>query len=83
MEEDNPKPFWNFIKTKRQQCFVVAALRSAMGLAATALERATALNNRFKSVFTNEDLNNMPNLGPSNLPTVPDIVIPNKEYKSY
>ena len=53
----------------------MSALRCAAGLASTALERANALNDQFMSVFTQEDVTSMPDLGPSIFPYVSEIEI--------
>ena len=60
------------IKNSRQNVSGVAALNTRTGIATSATEKANALNDQFKSVFTNEDCSSIPNL-PGGLPAMPPI----------
>ena len=68
LSSNNTKPFWNFVKTKRQQAFGVGTLNTDNGIAASPKDKADALNRQFKSVFTNEDTSNLPDLDESRTP---------------
>ena len=72
LESGDTKPFWHFIKNSRQNFSGVAALNTRTGIATSATEKANALNDQFKSVFTNEDCSSTPNL-PGGLPAMPPI----------
>ena len=76
LETNNTKPFWNYIKSAGKQAFSIPALRSNQRLVSSPEERAEALNNQFKSVFTTEDLNTVPTLGNQHTTQVmPDILV--------
>ncbi|XP_072021366.1 uncharacterized protein [Amphiura filiformis] len=61
LKENNTKPFWNFLKTKKQEVFGVSTLKTADGkFASSTTEKANALNDQFCSVFTKEDHRNAP-----------------------
>ncbi|XP_077978226.1 uncharacterized protein LOC144433741 [Glandiceps talaboti] len=75
LQTDNTKPFWNYIKALRRDVIGVSPLSSMGRIASSAKEKAEILNNQFCSVFTNEDLTCIPNLGISKIPKMPDITI--------
>ena len=72
LESGDSKPFWRFIKNSRQNFSGVAALNTVKGVAISAVEKANALNDQFKSVFTNEDSSSIPKLQ-SDIPVMPPI----------
>ena len=74
LESGDTKPFWRFIKNSRNNFSGVAALNTELGTATSATEKANALNDQFKSVFTNEDCSSIPTL-PEGLPSMPPIEI--------
>ena len=74
LESGDSKPFWRFIKNTRQNFSGVAALNTLEGIAVSAIEKANALNEQFKSVFTSEDTSSIPTL-PSDFPVMPPINI--------
>jgi hypothetical protein len=51
-ENNNLKPFWNYMKSKKQYKLGVALLKRSGGLTNESKEKAEILNNQFKSVFT-------------------------------
>jgi hypothetical protein len=51
-ENNNSKPFWNYMKSKKQYKLGVALLKRSGGLTNESKEKAEILNNQFKSVFT-------------------------------
>ena len=53
----------------------IASLQSGDTLVTNSLDKAELLNRQFKSVFTNEPLNNLPDKGPSPHPTMPEISV--------
>ena len=59
----NPKAFWNFVRGKTAVKTGITDLKTSDGLVLTKDEdKAGELNRFFASVFTKEDLNNVPNL---------------------
>ena len=76
LKEDNTKPFWNYLKTKRQEVFGVSTLKTADGkFASSTTDKANALNNQFCSVFTKEDLGNIPSEKSQQIPDITDITV--------
>ena len=72
MEED-PKIFWRFIKGLRRDNSSISALRHHGQLVSDGKSKSEVLNNYFKSVFTKEDLNKIPNKeGTTTFPTMED-----------
>ena len=72
LESDNTKPFWKFIKAKKQQRFGIAPLNTSDGrIATSATDKAETLNHQLKSVFTDEDTSFLPLLDSYSSP--PDI----------
>ena len=54
------KRFWTYIRSKRQDNVGVAPLEINDDAVSDSREKANLLSNYFKSVFTKEDLQNMP-----------------------
>jgi len=54
------KHFWKYVKNLRKDCVGVSPLKLDGKIL---IEKANALNNQFYSVFTNEDLTNLPQAG--------------------
>ena len=50
------KPFWRYIKSRRQEHIRISALKTPEGTVTSATSKAEALNKAFKSVFNIEDL---------------------------
>ena len=71
----NPKKFWSFIKQKRRDTNGISALYSKGKLADTAREKAEVLSDQYQSVFTKEDLINIPHMGQRQIPTISDLII--------
>ena len=74
LKSDNPKPFWSFIKAKKQEVSGVPPLKVLGNTLTSAKDKAEVLNQYFCSVYTHEDPN-IPDLGPSNTPDIDDITI--------
>ena len=72
----NKKPFWRYIKSKRQDISGISTLISSTGtIVSEPSEKAEIFNNYFKSVFTVEDLSDIPNKNTSPYPSIPEINI--------
>ena len=52
LQSKNSKPFWRYVKSKRQDTIGVAPLKSGGNLHSDSRFKATILNEQFKSVFT-------------------------------
>ncbi|XP_063446774.1 uncharacterized protein LOC134726303 [Mytilus trossulus] len=73
--KQNPKKFWSFVKSGKQEASGVAPLRNTDGLIHSDPNiKANILNKQFKSVFTKEDTNTMPDKGPSPYPQMAPII---------
>ena len=72
----NPKCFWSFIKSIKQNNSGVAPLRANNGIIhSDSNNKAEILNNQFKSAYTQEDTTKLPDLGESLIPSMPHITI--------
>ena len=64
----NPKGFWHYVKSKTKSKVGISPLITPNGeTAITDKDKAQALNGFFSSVFTRENVTNMPNLAPGSL----------------
>ena len=75
LQTDNTKPFWNYVKALRREVFGVSSLTSKGRIIPDAAGKAETLNQQFCSVFTNENLTNIPTLGESETPSMPEIEV--------
>ena len=58
---DSPKTFWSYIRALHREDTGIPTLRTSSGLPATSdCAKANVLNEQFKSVFTDEDMQNLP-----------------------
>jgi hypothetical protein len=69
------KKFYSLIKNLRRDSFGITTLKSKDGLVSENAQKAEALNQQFKSVFTQENLNNIPTMPHSDYTPMPDIHI--------
>lgn len=74
-EEASPKLFWNYIKNKKNDRCGVAPLKRNGLTFSDSTTKANILNSQFSSVFTSEDLSNMPSMGKSSTPDIQPITI--------
>jgi hypothetical protein len=69
--KDNPKEFWAYVKSQTGIVSGIAPLQKQDGsLAVEGNEKANTLNTFFSSVFTKEDMDNIPSPDPITLKTV-------------
>jgi hypothetical protein len=61
MEQNNTKPFWKYVKSRKQDNIGVAPLKERGHLINNSKEKAQIINKQFSSVFTREKVNKMPN----------------------
>ena len=74
--KENPKRFWSFIKSKRQEASGVSELVNKEGfLQSNTTAKAEILNEQFHSVYTQEDTGTIPDKGPSPHPSMHDITV--------
>ena len=72
--QDNPKVFWSYIKSKRQESTGVAPLKNRDGfIHSDSSSKVEILNEQFVSAYTREDKSNIPRKGPSQHPTMDSI----------
>jgi hypothetical protein len=71
----NSKKLWSYLKSKKQDNFGIATLKEDGKTLITSKEKATGINNYFQSVFTKENLDNQPRLGPSPYPPMKPLKI--------
>ena len=70
--KDNPKSFWSHIKKVKKDEVGIGDNGKILN---DALAKAEALNQQFSSVFTQEDLTNIPTLSPnSDIPSIASLV---------
>jgi len=55
LEKNDTKPFWKYVKCKKQESIGVAPLRKGTQLNSDSKVKAQILNEQFQSVFTKED----------------------------
>ena len=61
--KDNPKKFWRYVQERLKSKTGIGTLRKEDGsMASDDADKAEVLNKFFSSVYTREDMNNMPNL---------------------
>ena len=70
LKSENTKPFWSYIKSKKQEVFGISTLLSGDHLVSLASEKAQALNNQFCSVFTKENIDAIPSAVQRNIPDI-------------
>ena len=71
----NPKRFWSFIKKLRKDSNGIQPLKVDGNIITDSKEKANIFNSHFRSVFTNELDENLPDKGPSPHPLMEDITI--------
>ena len=72
---DKPKAFWSFISKLRQDNQGIGDLNIAGNIISDDKQKAEALGNQFKSVFTHEGNSKLPNLNDSPHGKIPKITI--------
>ena len=75
----NKKPFWHYVKSKQQDVSWISTLESPAGtIVSEPSEKAEIFSEYFKSVFTVEDLSNIPDKSTSPYPSILEINRSNK-----
>ena len=73
--ETKPKTFWSFIKNLKRDQSGVSPLKENGTIHSDSKTKAEILNRQFESVFSNEDLSNIPSKGDSPHSSMPCITI--------
>ena len=74
--KNNPKQFWSYIKSRKQDSSQIVSLKSKDGFLHSDTEtKASILNDQFQSVYTREDLSTLPDMGQSHHPTMNNIKV--------
>ena len=72
----NSKRFYSYVKSKRQETTGMSPLLNQDGfLHCHSTSKAEILNQQFQSVYTKQYLNNVPEMGHSNIPSMEPIII--------
>ena len=74
-QDTTSKNFWKYIKARKQDSMNIGTLKSEGTIAESAESKANLLNKQFVSVFTKEDLTNIPDKGQSPFRLMNDIII--------
>jgi hypothetical protein len=72
---NNSKPFWNYVKSKKNDNIGIAPLKKNGTLFSDPKQKAEILVNQFKSVFTKSDSQQLPPLSTPSHPSVSNISI--------
>ena len=74
--KQNPKRFYSYIKSKRQESEGVSSLIDKNGfLQSDSTKRAEVLNDQFVSAYTKEDIERLPSKGPSPFSAMRKIIV--------
>ena len=70
LESKNTKPFWKYIKSRKQESFGISALKSNGNTYTDSLSKSEILNKQFKSVFTPPSKEKIPQLPGKQFPSI-------------
>ena len=73
--EENPKRFWSYIKQLKKEEPGIADFEINGSIISDNKSKADILNNQFSSVFTQEDLSNIPDIGYDRIPAIDSLSI--------
>ena len=77
-KDQNLKSFWKYIKSRKQDPSGISTLKQDGIIADTAQAKTDLLNSQFTSVFTTENLSNIPDKGSSPFAPMDNITIPHR-----
>ena len=75
LEQSDPKPFWRYVRAQRQDFSGVSPLLQKGKLITDRLKQTNILNNQFASVFTKENILDIPTLHGPDFPDLPELSI--------
>ena len=70
LESGNNKPFWKYVKSPKQGNFGISAHKRNSNVITDSVSKAEILNSQFKSVFTPQSGNTVPQLPGTQLPKI-------------
>ena len=72
LSSNNRKPFWSYLKSKRQDKVGIGTLKSSNGdITTDSVQKVEVFSHHFQSVFTRENLEDIPDKGISIFPSIP------------
>ena len=78
IDNKNPKRFWNFIKSCKKDSTGVAPLKKEGLTFFDSVNKANIMGDQFSSVFTQEEVSELPDLRQSRTPSAPPIKVNTK-----
>ena len=75
LESGEPKPFWKYVRSQKQEHFGITTLRSNGSLYTDSSSKSEILNKQLKSVFTPPSLDETPKLPGQPFPPIKDLRI--------
>ena len=75
LQENNTKPFWNYVKSKKEDNIGIAPLKDKGNLVRDCKGRAEILVDQFLSVFTKEDSRDLPEVSSRVADDIPHLTI--------
>ena len=75
LDQGDTKPFWKYVRAQRQDNIGVAPFLDNGVLHTDSLSKACILNKQFVSVFTREEVTDIPKLHGPNYPDITDLGI--------
>ena len=78
LEQGDSKPFWKYVRSKRQDSTGVSPLLKNGVLHTENQSKAEILNDQFVSVFTHEDTSDVPHLHGPTYPSISDLHVSTK-----
>ena len=69
------KQFWSYIKSKKRDTTGITSLMTENGEVTSPKDKAEALSSQYKSVFTKENIDNLPEMNTPRTPDIGDIQI--------
>jgi len=79
LDQGDTKPFWKYVRAQRQDNIGVAPFLDNGVLHTDSLSKACILNKQFVSVFTREEVTDIPKLHGPNYPDITDLGISTEE----
>ena len=73
--EENPKRSWSYIKQLNEEELGIADFEINCSIISDNKSKADLLNNQFSSVFTQEDLSNIPDIEYDRIPAIDSLSI--------
>ena len=75
LDENNPKSFWKYIKSKRNKTFGIPSLENNNKMYSDSRSKSEILNSQFKSVFTKKSMKDTLKLSGNKYPKIGQLTI--------